>query len=134
MKYFLLSLVLFISNIALCQQAVPSIDGTWKAISKIETETTDGKVTEEDKDLYEAGEKTYTFTATTVTISQAFGKHVEKMPLRIQDNQLFIGKRSKNKQPYVISMSDNRLILTKTEHKEKKGKSKVETEVITLEK
>jgi hypothetical protein len=134
MKFILFFAALLLSGSAFCQQAIPSITGTWKALSKIETKTTAGTVTGVDKEVYKAGEKTYTFTATTVTIAQGFGKHTEKLPLRVQSNQLFMGKPEKNKQPYVLSVSGSQLILTKTEHKTKKGKTKVETEVVTLEK
>ncbi len=119
---------------AFCQQAPPAINGTWKAISKIETETTAGTVTEEDKEIYKEGEKTYTFSASGVTISEDFGKHSEKLPLRVKGDQLFMGKAERNKQPYVISGSGNQLILTKTERKVKKRQVQVETEVVTLEK
>jgi len=134
MKYILICIALALSVPVLAQQTIPSITGTWKALSKIETETTEGTVTDEDKEVYKAGEKTYTFTANTVTISQDFGKHTEKLPLRVQGNHLFIGKPHKNKQPYVLSVNDRKLILTKTERKVKKGKTQVETEVVTLEK
>ncbi|SEW45154.1 hypothetical protein [Chitinophaga arvensicola] len=134
MKNVFFFLALLLSGQAFSQQAIPNLNGTWKALSKIETETTAGTVTEEDKEIYQAGEKTYTFTATTVTISQKFGKHTETLPLRIQGNQVFMGEPEKHKQPYVVSVSGSKLILTKTKQKEKKGKTKVEVEVVTLEK
>lgn len=127
-------MALLLPGAAFCQQAIPDITGTWKALSKVETKTTAGTVTGLDKEMYKTGEKTYTFTATTVTITQGFGKHSEKLPLRVQSNELFIGKPEKNKQPYVLSVSDKRLILTKTERKVKKGKTRIDTEVVTLEK
>lgn len=127
-------MALLLPGAAFCQQAIPDITGTWKALSKVETKTTAGTVTGLDKEMYKTREKTYTFTATTVTITQGFGKHSEKLPLRVQSNQLFIGKPEKNKQPYVLSVSDKRLILTKTERKVKKGKTRIDTEVVTLEK
>jgi hypothetical protein len=134
MKYTLICLALLLSGSAFGQQAIPAITGTWKAVSKTETETTTGVVTEEDKEVYKAGEKSYTFTPATVTISQGFGKHTEKLPLRIQGNRLFMGKPHKGKEPYVLSSNGNQLILTKTERKVKKGKTQVEIEVVTLEK
>jgi len=134
MKYLLICIALSLSVRTLGQQTIPSITGTWKALSKIETETIEGKVTDEEKEVYKAGEKTYTFTANTVTISQGFGKHTEKLPLLNQGKYLFIGKLHKNKQPYVLSVDGSKLILTKTECKIKKGKTQEETEVVTLEK
>lgn len=134
MKYTLFCIMLLLSGSAFGQQAVPDIMGTWKAVSKIETETTAGTVTEEDKEVYKAGEKTYTFAPKTVTITQGFGKHTEKLPLRVQGSKVFMGKPERNKQPYVLSVDGNRLLLTKTESKTKKGKIQVETEVVTLEK
>lgn len=134
MKHLLFCLGFFLSAHVYAQQAVPSLNGTWRAISKIETETTEGKVTEEDKEVYKAGEKTYTFTAKNVTISQGFGKHTEKLPISVQGKQLFMGKPEKNKVPYVMSVNGKKLILTKTERKIKKGKTQIETEVVTLEK
>ncbi|WPU96094.1 hypothetical protein SNE25_11235 [Mucilaginibacter sabulilitoris] len=134
MKFILFCVALLLPGAAFCQQAIPDITGTWKALSKVETKTTAGTVTGLDKEMYKTREKTYTFTATTVTITQGFGKHSEKLPLRVQSNQLFIGKPEKNKQPYVLSVSDKRLILTKTERKVKKGKTRIDTEVVTLEK
>lgn len=133
MKHILLYAMLLLSGSVFCQKA-PDITGVWKAISKIETETTEGAVTGEDKEVYKAGEKTYTFTAENVTISQGFGKHTEKLPIQVQGNQLFIGKSKKNKQPYMLSVKGSHLILTKTKNKVKKGKTQVETEVVTLEK
>lgn len=134
MKYLLLCLGFLLSANIFAQQATLSVNGTWKAISKIETETIGGIVTEEEKELYKAGEKTYTFADKNVTISQGFGKHTEKLPLSVQGKHLFIGKPEKNKVPYVISVSGKRLILTKTERKIKNGKTQVEIEVVTLEK
>ena len=134
MKCTLFCVALLLSGSAFGQQAIPDITGTWKAVSKIETETTAGTVTEEDKEIYKTGEKTYTFAAKTVTITQGFGKHTEKLPLRVQGSQVFMGKPERNKQPYVLSVDGNRLLLTKTESKTKKGKVQVETEVVTLEK
>jgi hypothetical protein len=134
MKYILICVALLLSKSALCQQTTPVITGTWKALSKIETKTSGGQEIEKEKEIYKAGEKTYTFTAASVTISQGFGKHTEKLPIRVQGNRLFIGKAEKNKDPYILSASGNRLLLTKTEHKVKKGKTRVEVEVVTLEK
>lgn len=134
MKYIFMCIALFMSGTAFCQQAIPAITGTWKAISKIETETIAGAVTGEDKEIYKAGEKTYTFSTTTVTITQGFGKHSEKLPLRVQGGRLFIGKPDKNKQPYLLSVNGSQLILTKTEQKVKKGKVREDVEVVTLEK
>lgn len=134
MKHLFLGVALLLSGAAFSQQATPSVTGNWKAISKIETETIAGAVTEEDKEVYQPGEKSYVFTNTTVTITQDFGKHTEKLPLRVQGNRLFIGKTHKNKQPYILTTKDNQMILTKTEREVKKGKVKIETEVVTLEK
>ncbi|MBT2623498.1 MULTISPECIES: hypothetical protein [Chryseobacterium] len=134
MKNLLFCIALILSSTAFSQKVIPSLNGTWKAVSKIETETKQGIVTEEDKEIYKAGEKTYTFTSTNVRITQGFGKHTEKLPLRVQANKLFIGKPEKNKEPYIITTNGKRLILTKTERKLKKGKSEIETEVVTLEK
>lgn len=129
-----MSLLLLISGTAFSQSKTPVISGSWKAISKIEIETLGGKVTDEDKEIYKPGEKSYTFTSNTVTISQGFGKHVEKLPIKLSANQLFIGKPEKNKQPYLISNNAGKLVLKKTERKIKKGSLKTETETLILEK
>lgn len=134
MKYILFFVALLTYGTLFSQQTSPLIDGTWKAVSKIKTETTDGTVTEEDKEVYKDGEKTYAFRDKTVTITQDFGRHSEKLPIRIHDNQLFMGKREKNKRPYELSVNGSQLILTKTKQKIKKGKMQVDTEVLTLEK
>lgn len=134
MKYLLFLLGFLFCAPAFSQQAIPTLTGTWKAVSKIETTTTSGTITDQDKEIYKAGEKTYSLSSKTVTISQGFGKHKETLPLRIQGEQVYIGKAEKNKDPYIISMKGKLLILTKTERKTKKGKNQVETEVVTLTK
>ena len=134
MRYLSFFLGFLFAAPAFSQQAIPVLTGTWKVVSKIETTTTSGTITDVDKEIYKAGEKTYLLSSKTVTISQGFGKHKETLPLRIQGKQLFIGKAEKNKDPYIVSMKGKYLILTKTERKTKKGKNQVETEVVTLTK
>ncbi|WP_025145008.1 hypothetical protein [Pedobacter jeongneungensis] len=108
--------------------------GKWKTISKIETDKTNGAVTESDKELYKAGEKTYEFTKkNTVIITQGFGKHREELPAVSDGNKLFIGKPNKNKTPYLITFQQNKISLLKTETKTKKGKTIVETEEVLLQ-
>lgn len=107
--------------------------GKWEAISKIEIEKTSGTVTDEDKDIYKTGEKTYEFTKNNkVIITQGFGKHIEELPAWTQGNKLFIGKNHKNKDSYLITYEQGRIKLLKTETKTKKGKTIVETEEVIL--
>ncbi|MBC6111874.1 hypothetical protein ACFOG5_06710 [Pedobacter fastidiosus] len=111
----------------------PTLVGKWKAISKIEIDKTNGVITETDKDLYKAGEKTYEFTKkNTVIIVQGFGKHKEELPAYSQGNKLFVGKDSKNKTPYVVTFEQGKTKLLKTETKIKKGKTIIETEEVIL--
>ncbi|MGN7989711.1 hypothetical protein ACTJKC_20370 [Pedobacter sp. 22226] len=108
--------------------------GKWKATSKIETDKTDGKITESDKELYKANEKTYEFTKkSTVIITQGFGRHKEELPAVSDGSKLFIGKPNKNKTPYLVNLQQNKLTLLKTETKTKKGKTIVETEEVLLQ-
>ena len=107
--------------------------GKWKAISKIEIEKTNGAVSETEKELYKAGEKSYEFTKkNTVIISQGYGKHKEELPAFSQANKLFLGKDNKNKTPYIVSFGQGKVKLLKTETKTKKGKNIVETEEVIL--
>jgi hypothetical protein len=108
--------------------------GKWKAISKIEIDKTDGVVTETDRELYKAGEKTYEFTKkNTVIITQGFGKHKEELPAVNDASKLFIGKSNKNKTPYLVTIQQGKVRLLKTETKTKKGKTIVETEEVMLQ-
>lgn len=109
------------------------IIGKWEAISKIETETSNGTVTDLDKDLYKAGEKTYEFTKNnTVIITQGFGRHREELPAWTEGSKLFIGKKHKNKDAYIVTYEQGTTKLLKTETKTKKGKTIVETEEVIL--
>lgn len=111
-----------------------SLLGKWKAISKIETDKEDGLVTETEKEFYKSGEKTYEFTKkNTVIITQGFGKHQEELPFRSQNNQLFIGKYSKKKTPYVITFQQRRLKMVKSESKLKEGITVSDVEEVILE-
>lgn len=116
------------SKISLDQKLI----GKWEAVSKIETEKTSGTVTDLDKDIYKAGEKSYEFKNNKVIITQGFGKHKEELPAWTQGNKLFIGKNNKNKDAYIITYAQRRTTLLKTETKTKKGKTIVETEEVIL--
>ncbi|WP_316845048.1 hypothetical protein [Pedobacter psychrodurus] len=108
--------------------------GKWKAISKIEIDKKDGVVTETERELYKAGEKTYEFTKkNTVIIIQGFGKHKEELPAISDGGKLFIGKSNKNKTPYLVTIQQGKARLLKTETKTKKGKTIVETEEVILQ-
>lgn len=136
MKNFLILLLTSISFYS-CAQNKPVLDqkliGKWEAISKIETEKTSGTVTDLDKDIYKAGEKTYEFTKNNkLIITQGFGKHKEELPAWTQGNKLFIGKNHKNKDPYLVTYEQGRIKLLKTETKTKKGKTIIETEEVIL--
>jgi len=106
----------------------------WKAVSKVETEKTDGKVTDTDNEIYKTGEKSYEFTKkNTVIITQDFGKHKEELPISISGNKVFIGKANKSKDPYIFNFEQGKLKLIKTETETKKGKKIIETEVVILQ-
>ena len=109
--------------------------GKWEAIAKNETKKTGGKVVDLDKETYKTGEKTYEFTKNNkLIITQGFGKHREELPAWTQANKLFIGKDHPNKDPYIITYEQGRVRLLKTEIKQKKGKTIVETEEVILKK
>jgi hypothetical protein len=119
-------------------QNKPGIDqkliGKWKAISKIEIDKVNGAITDNDQELYKAGEKTYEFTPqNTVIIIQGFGKHKEELPAISRDSKLFIGKSGKNKTPYMVTFEEHKARLLKVETKTKKGKTIVETEEVILQ-
>lgn len=136
MKTFLIILFTSISFYSCAQNKLTldkKIIGKWEAISKVETEKTSGIVTDLDKDLYKAGEKTYEFTKNNkLIIIQGFGKHKEELPAWTQGNKLFIGKNHKNKDFYMITYEQGRTKLLKTETKTKKGKTIIETEEVIL--
>jgi hypothetical protein len=91
-------------------------------------------VTETDRELYKAGEKTYEFTKkNTVIITQGFGKHKEELPAVNDGSKLFIGKSNKNKTPYLVTIQQGKVRLLKTETKTKKGKTIIETEEVMLQ-
>lgn len=136
MKNSLIILLTFASFYSYAQSKI-SLDqkliGKWEAVSKIETEKTSGTVTDLDKDIYKAGEKSYEFTKNNkVIITQGFGKHKEELPAWTRGNKLFIGKNNKNKDAYIITYTQGRTTLLKTETKTKKGKTIVETEEVIL--
>jgi hypothetical protein len=134
-----LFILLFVSiGLHAYAQNKPTLDqrliGKWKAISKIEIDKTDGVITETDRELYKAGEKTYEFTKkNTVIITQGFGKHKEELPAVSDGSKLFIGKSNKNKTPYIVTLQQGKTRLLKTETKTKKGKTIVETEEVMLQ-
>ena len=134
-----LFILLFISfGLHTFAQTKPTLDqrliGKWKVISKIEIDKKDGVITETERELYKAGEKTYEFTKkNTVIINQGFGKHKEELPATSDGAKLFIGKSSKNKIPYLVTIEQGKARLLKTETKTKKGKTIVETEEVTLQ-
>lgn len=137
MKTFFILLFVSVGFYASAQNK-PVIDqrlmGKWKAISKIETDKVNGAVTENEEELYKAGEKTYEFTQkNTVIIIEGFGKHKEELPAVSADNKLFIGKSGKHKTPYSVSFEQDKIKLLKTETKTKKGKTIVETEEVILQ-
>ncbi|TYR35757.1 hypothetical protein FXV77_11790 [Sphingobacterium phlebotomi] len=135
MKFNIIAAVLFLFMGTACAQNVDhKLDGTWHVISKTETEAEDDTVIDLDEDMYEKGEKTYHFAGNTLTITEGFGKHKKRLPVKIIDDRLFIGKAERNKEPYHISLDGKQLILTKTKIKKKKGKNQRKIEVVTLEK
>ena len=137
MKNILLISLLFTSFLSCAQSKVTTDEkllGKWKVLSKIETDKTNGVITEQDTDLYTEGEKTYEFTKkNTVIIIQGHGKHREELPVRSQGDKLFIGKYKANKTPYIVSYEEDHATLLKTETKTKKGKTVVETEEVSLQ-
>lgn len=136
MKKSLIILLTFASFYSYAQSKTAldqKLIGKWEAVSKIETEKTGGTVTDLDKDIYKAGEKSYEFTKNNkVIITQGFGKHKEELPAWTQGNKLFIGKNNKNKDAYTITYTQGRTTLLKTETKTKKGKTIIETEEVIL--
>lgn len=135
MKFNSLAAVLFLFMSVACAQSVDhKLDGTWHVTSKTETEAEDDTVIDLDEEIYEKGEKTYHFAGNTLTITEGFGKHKKKLPVKVVDDQLFIGRTERNKEPYDIALDGNQLILTKTKIKKKKGRNQRKIEVVTLEK
>lgn len=134
MKINSLVAVLFLFMGIACAQSVDhELDGAWHVISKTETEAQDDIVIDLDEEIYEKGEKTYHFAGNTLTITEGFGKHKKKLPVKVIDGQLFIGKPKRNKEPYDIVLDGNQLVLTKTKIKKKKGRNQRKIEVVTLE-
>ncbi|PRD44999.1 hypothetical protein [Sphingobacterium haloxyli] len=126
--------LLLFMGIACAQSVDHKLDGTWHVTSKTDTEAQDGTVIDLDEEMYEKGEKTYHFAGNTLTITEGFGNHKKKLPIKVTGDQLFIGKHRRNKEPYEIAMSGNRLVLTKIKIKKKKGRNQRTIEVVTLEK
>lgn len=137
MKNLLTLLFITLSAYAFAQKSTtldPKLIGKWKAVSKIETDKTNGVVTDLDKEIYKAGEKSYEFTKkNTVIITQGFGKHQEELPAASDGNKLFIGKSNKNKTPYIVTISAGKIKLLKTETKTKKARKIIETEEVILQ-
>lgn len=134
MKFNFLAAVLFLfMGIACAQNVDHALDGTWHVTSKTETEAEGDTVVDLDKEIYEKGEKTYHFAGNALTITDGFGKHKKKLPIKVVDDQLFIGKSERNKEPYDIVLDGNQLVLTKTKIKKKKDRNQRKTEVVTLE-
>ena len=139
MKFTLTLLLAFQGFIGLCQNSdstvYATLTGKWNLLSKVKIETSEGKVINQEKEIYKQEEKSFEFIASkNIIISQDFGRHSEKLPVRIQGNNLYIGKFQKNKTPYLIRYDGGQIKLAKTETKTKKGKTIIKTEQVVLQK
>ena len=111
------------------------LQGKWDVLSKVEVQKADGKLIDQDEELYKANEKFFDFSEIgSVTISQGFGKHTEKLPVLLKGNNLYIGKFKKEKIPYLIRYQGDVTKLAKTESRTKKGKTILKTEQVVLQK
>ncbi|MCF0059190.1 hypothetical protein [Dyadobacter sp. CY356] len=135
----LFTLILIAQSLVAFSQTTASIGystliGTWKVLSKIEIKKSDGQVIGQNQEVYKPDEKFFEFSQnSTVTISQEFGKHSEKLPVSMKGKNLYIGKIKKTKIPYLVRYDGKLLKLAKTEGKIKKGKTILETEEVILE-
>jgi hypothetical protein len=120
---------------AFCQTGVDSLlKGNWNVVSKVEIVKSGGQVIDQKKELYKQDEKFFDFAENgTVTITQDFGKDSEKLPVRLDGKNLYIGKFKKNKIPYLVRQEGDQLKLAKTEGKIKKGKTILRTEQLVLQ-
>lgn len=111
-----------------------SLTGKWSVLSRVEVVKSEGQVIDQEKEMYKTDEKFFEFTESgTVIISQDFGKHSEKLPVRMDGRNLYIGKFRKNKIPYLVRHDGDLLKLAKTEGKIKKGKTILTTEQVVLQ-
>ena len=138
-KSYLILLLLIQCLTGACQSPDSTVNfplkGKWDVLSKVEVEKSDGKVIDQDEEVYKPNEKFFEFTENnTVIISQGFGKHSEKLPVRLEGNNLYIGKFKKEKTPYLIRYQGDVVKLAKTESKTKKGRTILKTEQVVLRK
>ncbi|MCF2446585.1 hypothetical protein L0657_21690 [Dyadobacter sp. CY345] len=136
---FFVLVLLFQSLSGICQSADSTrsfpLKGKWAVISKVEVEKSDGKVISENEEVYKPEEKFFEFAENnTVIVSQDFGKHSEKLPFQLQENNLNIGKIKKNKTPYLVRFQGDVIKLAKTEGRVKKGRKILKTEQVVLRK
>ena len=135
MKIVFTFLFAFTSFTAFCQTGLDSLlRGSWNVVSKVEIVKSGGQLIDQKKELYKQDEKFFDFEENgTVTITQDFGKDSEKLPVRLDGKNLYIGKFKKNKIPYLVRYEGNQLKLAKTEGKIKKGKTILTTEQLVLQ-
>jgi hypothetical protein len=135
MKIVFTFIFAFTSFTAFCQTGLDSLlKGSWNVVSKVEIVKSGGQVIDQKKELYKQDEKFFDFAENgTVTITQDFGKDSEKLPVRLDGRNLYIGKFKKNKIPYLVRQEGDQLKLAKTEGKIKKGKTILTTEQLVLQ-
>jgi aminopeptidase N len=135
MKIVFTFIFAFTSFTAFCQTGLDSLlRGSWNVVSKVEIVKSGGQVIDQKKELYKQDEKFFDFAENgTVTITQDFGKDSEKLPIRLDGRNLYIGKIKKNKIPYLVRQEGDQLKLAKTEGKIKKGKTILTTEQLVLQ-
>ncbi|SFT15944.1 hypothetical protein [Sphingobacterium wenxiniae] len=132
MKFNLvIALTILVIGVACAQSVNHKLNGIWYVVSKTETLTEEDTVIDIDEDIYERGEKIYHIEGNTLTIIEGAGKHKMELPIKVSDEQLYLGKIERKKEPYHITLKDNELILTKIKIK---GGNQRLTEVVTLEK
>ncbi|GGK78444.1 hypothetical protein ACD591_09090 [Rufibacter glacialis] len=108
--------------------------GKWNVLSKTKTETFPGEAPEVEKEGYDAGEKTYTFTADgKLVIVDGHGNHSTTLPAWMDGDKLFIGQNHPNKQPYTVTIEGQRALLVKEETTTKDGRTLLKIEEVLLE-
>lgn len=117
------------------QETADILTGRWQLNTKIEKETEDGVVTESSEKSYPKGKKSFEFSpGNKLVISDDYGKVKEKKKYVLEDKYVYIGKEKSLENRYTITLNGNQLTLFRTKTKDKKGKTRIETDELKFEK
>ncbi|POY36657.1 hypothetical protein C3K47_09820 [Solitalea longa] len=126
--FTLLTVFLLKGSANVFAQSDPKLAGKWQLLVKSDTEKDGPIVVSSKNQSYKTGEKSYEFTATSVIINES-GKQAKTITASYGNGTITIDKDT-----YNYSFDGNKLLLSQSETKNKKGKSILETEEYLFQK